>query len=123
MAYVATSMAFLNRYMIAFALAASILNTTITTLIVCRIWYHQSFIKSALGSGYTATYMRLIHLFVESAAIIVVFNVTHVILAFWPKYMVIFPHQLLVHVYVSRSLIYIICFGSNHSRNRSFRRS
>lgn len=100
LAYIYTSLTLRNGFMLAFAAVAILLNSTITILIVSRIWYHQKFIKGALGSGYTRVYTRLIHLFVESAALIVVFNIAHIIVAQWLTHMPLLPHQLLAHVYV-----------------------
>ncbi|KAF9531430.1 hypothetical protein CPB83DRAFT_904546 [Crepidotus variabilis] len=111
---IATGIAFIinclhldGSFMVYFAVASTVLNATIMVLIVTRIWCQQKFIESALGRGFTATYTRLIHLFVDSAALIVIFNLGHVILSQWSYRKYIVAHALLTHVYVISTLLII----------------
>ncbi|CAA7266666.1 unnamed protein product [Cyclocybe aegerita] len=103
--YLATSLTILNEFMFIFALATSICNAIMTTLIVLRLWYHQRFIQKALGSEYASPYARVIAMCVESAALIVVFNLAHVCWHFNSGFGLILPHQLLVHVYGISALL------------------
>ncbi|KAF9531312.1 hypothetical protein CPB83DRAFT_98189 [Crepidotus variabilis] len=112
-AYVVTSRTMLNASMIAFVVAAGLLNITITILIVSRIWYHQKYIQNALGSTHTSMYTRLTHLFVESSALVAVFSLTHVGLVRWRNYALVISHQLLVHIYIISTLLilYRVAYG------------
>ncbi|KAF9531313.1 hypothetical protein CPB83DRAFT_904446 [Crepidotus variabilis] len=121
LAYVVTSLTLLNDAMIAFVIAADILNSTLTILIVSRIWYHQKYVKSSLGPVHRLTYTRLTHLFVESAAIVALFGAAHVGLVRWPNHALIISHQLLVHVYVIAALtiVYRLAFGEERNSSDS----
>jgi len=92
-----------NPYMLIFAACTAIVNATINGLIVSRLWFHQKEIKNTLGAAYGSVYKKLIHMFIESAALVVVSSITHVILACWPNYTLFISHQFLVHIYVSFS--------------------
>ncbi|KAF9531324.1 hypothetical protein CPB83DRAFT_848840 [Crepidotus variabilis] len=105
--FVVTGTTTFNRFMLAFAATATVLNGSITVLIVVRLWHHQKYIEVALGSGFASAYSRLIHLFVESAALIVVFNVTHLILAWWPSHTLVISHYLLTHIYIISAMLIV----------------
>ncbi|CAA7266669.1 unnamed protein product [Cyclocybe aegerita] len=103
--YLATSLTDLNKFMLIFVLATSICNFIMTTLIVLRLWYHRRFIQEALGREYGSPYARVIAICVESAALIVVFNLAHVCAHFNSNIGLVLSHQLLVHVYGISALL------------------
>ncbi|KAJ3502548.1 hypothetical protein NLJ89_g8839 [Agrocybe chaxingu] len=103
--YLATSLTDLNKFMLIFVLATSICNSIMTTLIVLRLSYHQRFIQKALGSEYGSPYARVMVMCVESAALIVVFNLAHVCAHFNSNIGLVLSHQLLVHVYGISALL------------------
>ncbi|CAA7262549.1 unnamed protein product [Cyclocybe aegerita] len=110
-AYMVTTLAVLNRLMVAFALMTAIFNFFMTTLIVLRLRPHQQFIQQALGEEYGSPYARLITMCVESAALTVIFNVAHVFMQFNLNVGLVLSHQLLVHVYAISALLIVFAFS------------
>lgn len=103
-AYITQANMLLGNYtMVGFGATIALINTLLAILIVCRIRYLQNQVKATMGPAYSSTYSSLIQFFIESAAMIVLFNVAHAALAPWPNHAWILAHQLLVHVHV-RSL-------------------
>ncbi|KDR68144.1 hypothetical protein GALMADRAFT_146628 [Galerina marginata CBS 339.88] len=85
-------------------------NATLSTLIVLRIRYHQSYIQKALGTAHRTLYNRVIIICVESCALIATFEVVYLILFFqnilggvasW------YPSYLLPHICVISPLLMV----------------
>ncbi|PPQ93130.1 hypothetical protein CVT25_003662 [Psilocybe cyanescens] len=56
------------------------LNILITLLIVLRLSYHQNYLRSVLGNGYSSPYSRVITLTIESAALNLFIQIPYLIL-------------------------------------------
>ncbi|KDR83022.1 hypothetical protein GALMADRAFT_863900 [Galerina marginata CBS 339.88] len=57
-----------------------IINVTITTFIVARLLYHWRYIHDVLGPGHGSRYMKIVAMSIESASLIVVFNLVFIAL-------------------------------------------
>ena len=115
-AYISSAPNYMNKPMLIFASVSASINAVFTTIIVIRLVSHKRTIKNVLGSLHEEQfygnssfdsnlrmYTRLINICVESAALVVVFNIVHVGLAATrlPNRALPIPHHLLVHIYVS----------------------
>ena len=76
-----------------------ILNLVTATLITFRILYFDRYIRKTVGLERNNPYKTIIILCVESSALIVIFGLIYLFLAFLTNGSLI-PLQLLVHVYV-----------------------
>ncbi|KAH9480706.1 hypothetical protein JR316_0007306 [Psilocybe cubensis] len=63
-----------------FACITLAINVAITGLIVGRLLYHRQFIQDALGREHGSRYMRIITMCIESAALVVGFNLVLIVL-------------------------------------------
>ncbi|KAJ3511440.1 hypothetical protein NLJ89_g4094 [Agrocybe chaxingu] len=115
--YIIAAFRGLNVFMIAFSFITATINITITILIVARLSFHQRYIQKTLGKHHGSPYGRLQCIVTESAMLIVVFNVAHGVIA-WKqkdKYVLVLPHQLLVHIYVISALLVLYLFKVVHA--------
>ncbi|CAA7262550.1 unnamed protein product [Cyclocybe aegerita] len=105
--YIISAFRVFNVFMIAFSFITATINIIITILIIARLSYHQRYIRKTLGERHSSPYSRLQYILTESTMSIVVFNVAHGVVA-WKqkdKYVLVLPHQLLVHIYVISALL------------------
>ncbi|CAA7270520.1 unnamed protein product [Cyclocybe aegerita] len=78
----------------------TLVNTTLATLVTLRLYQHQRSARKVLGSEYGSPYSRTIAICVESCALIVIFDLIFIVLAFQQANASMIPEQLLAHISV-----------------------
>ncbi|KAF8900870.1 hypothetical protein CPB84DRAFT_1009711 [Gymnopilus junonius] len=92
------------------------INCTVTVLIVGRLLYHRRYLMETLGPGHGSPYLRLIALCIESAALVVKFNVVLIvlILAESQRNLSFILLEMMVHIYVISP--FLIIFKVAHDK-------
>ncbi|KAJ3505394.1 hypothetical protein NLJ89_g7441 [Agrocybe chaxingu] len=85
----------------------TLVNITLAMLVTLRLHRHQRDTRKILGREYGSPYSRTIALCVESCALIVVFDLIFIALAFEQANASMIPEQLLAHVSVVSPLLLI----------------
>ncbi|KAF8869582.1 hypothetical protein CPB84DRAFT_1803851 [Gymnopilus junonius] len=70
-----------NLTLVIFSAITLTVNCTVTFLIVGRLLYHRNYLSETLGPCHGSPYMRLTALFIESASLVVIFDIALIILA------------------------------------------
>ncbi|KAJ3514473.1 hypothetical protein NLJ89_g2362 [Agrocybe chaxingu] len=78
----------------------TLVNITLATLVTLRLHQHQRNTRKVLGREFGSPYSRTIAICIESCALIVVFDLIFIALAFEQANASMIPEQLLVHVSV-----------------------
>ncbi|KAF8812850.1 hypothetical protein BYT27DRAFT_7335393 [Phlegmacium glaucopus] len=84
-----------------------ILNIFTAVLITLRILYFEIYMQKAIGLERNSPYTMVVIICVESSALIIVFSLIYIILAFQQVDASYLPLQLLVHIYVLSPLLIV----------------
>ncbi|KDR83019.1 hypothetical protein GALMADRAFT_134531 [Galerina marginata CBS 339.88] len=99
-----------------FSAITLVINVGITSLIVGRLLYHRHYLLEAFGPGHGSAYLRVTAMCVESATLVVAFNVVLIVLLFAQKQnnSSLILLQMMVQVYVISP--FLIIFKVAHDR-------
>ena len=89
----------------AFILLSLLVNVILAALIVSRLIYRRRYFRDILGAEHESPYINIMAMWVESSALVVIFNGTYTALTFAQRrldaYWALIPLQLLPHICVS----------------------
>ncbi|KAF9046189.1 hypothetical protein BJ165DRAFT_1134207 [Panaeolus papilionaceus] len=108
-----------------FACVTLFTNIIFTALVSVRLWLHQPRLQELLGPNYGSIYRRIVVILLESAALVVVANITLIILLFLSLPSATPIACSVIHVYVSKITMHLLpvaptdfkkgCVPSNYS--------